>query len=164
MQLIPKPLVIMQSVHETCTDCMITEVGWVSAAEQPRTSVGEDRYPHAMPAAATTVEDYLAGFDEPVQVLLRQVREAILRGMPGSTEKIRYGMPAVMLEGRYGLHFAGWKSHVGLYPVPVLDGDLELEVAPYRSTKDTVKFRYVKPIPYDLIERLAREIASRSLG
>ncbi|MBK7625023.1 MAG: DUF1801 domain-containing protein [Kineosporiaceae bacterium] len=116
-----------------------------------------------MPAAATTVEDYLAGFDEPVQLLLRQVREAILRGMPGSTEKIRYGMPAVMLEGRYGLHFAGWKSHVGLYPVPVLSADLEPEVAPYRSTKDTVKFRYVKPIPYDLIERLAREIASRSL-
>lgn len=114
-----------------------------------------------MPTAPATVEDYLAGFDEPAQSLLRQVREAILRGMPGSTETIRYGMPAVMLDGRYGLHFAGWKSHVGLYPVPVLGDDLEPQVAPYRSTKDALKFRYAKPIPFDLIERVARELVAR---
>ncbi len=112
-----------------------------------------------MAKAFLDVEDYLASFDEPVQSLLRQVREAVLAGMPDGTQKIRYGMPAVMLEGRYGLHFAGWKSHVGLYPVPLLSEDLERQVAPYRSTKDTVKFRYAQPIPFDLIERLAREIA-----
>ena len=112
-----------------------------------------------MGAVFGSVEEYVASFGEPAQTLLRQVHAAIRRGMPEATEKIRYGMPAVMLEGRYGLHFAGWKSHVGLYPVPVLSPALEAEVAPYRSTKDTVRFRYAQPVPYDLIERLAAEIA-----
>ncbi|WP_255347116.1 hypothetical protein [Cellulomonas sp. KRMCY2] len=37
--------------------------------------------------------------------------------------------------------------------------DLEAEVAPYRAQKDTLRFPYRDPIPYDLIERLATALA-----
>ncbi|GAA2470662.1 hypothetical protein GCM10009858_04950 [Terrabacter carboxydivorans] len=93
--------------------------------------------------------------------MLEQVRAALLRGVPGGEEKIRYGMPAVMFADRYGIHFAGWKKHVGLYPVGALDPDLEAEVAPHRATKDTVQFFYADGVPYDLVERIARALAAR---
>ena len=91
----------------------------------------------------------------------RGVRAAVLRGMPGATETIRYGMPAAMLGSRYGLHYAAWKRHAALYPVPVLDAGLEAEVAPLRSGKDAVHLRYGRPVPGDLVERVASAVAAR---
>ena len=72
-------------------------------------------------------------------------------------EKVRYGMAAVLLGGRYALHFAGWKKHIGLYPVPVLPEPLETEIAPHRAKKDSVVLPHAKDVPYDLIARVARE-------
>jgi uncharacterized protein YdhG (YjbR/CyaY superfamily) len=105
-----------------------------------------------------TVDDYIAGFEPDVQEILQHVRLAIHRGVPGAEEKIRYGMAAVMLGGRYAIHFAGWKKHVGLYPVPRFDGPLEDAVAPYREKKDTLNFPYADEIPYELIEQIAAAI------
>ncbi|MER7758700.1 DUF1801 domain-containing protein [Streptomyces sp. NPDC097619] len=107
------------------------------------------------------VDAYLAGFEPPVREVLERVRRAVRAGMPGGTEAVRYGMPAVMLDGRYGLHFAGWKQHVGLYPVPVFDGPLEEEVGPYRSGKDGVRLPYRPGVPYPLVTRIAEAITAR---
>lgn len=112
-------------------------------------------------AISETVDEYIASFPPDVQPMLQAVREAIHAGVPDGEEKIRYGMAAVMLGGRYAIHFAGWKRHVGLYPIPQFEGELEAEVAPYRSKKDTVNFPYSKPVPYDLIRRIAAEIVRR---
>src|SRR6188472_1610692 len=103
-------------------------------------------------ATFTSIDDYVASFPDGPREILERVRDAVRRGAPGSEEKIRYGMPALMFRDRYGLHFAGWKKHVGLYPVAVLDGELEELVAPHRAAKDTVQFFYAEPVPYDLIE------------
>jgi uncharacterized protein YdhG (YjbR/CyaY superfamily) len=105
-----------------------------------------------------TIDEYIAGLPEDVRPVLERVREAIHAALPDGEERIRYGMPAVMLDDRYALHFAGWKKHVGLYPVSRLPEPLEGEVAPYRTHKDSVRFLYAQPIPYDLIERLAAEL------
>jgi uncharacterized protein YdhG (YjbR/CyaY superfamily) len=115
-------------------------------------------------AAPTTVTAYVDGFPEGQRAVLEQVRAALRRAVPGGEEKIRYGMPAVMFTDRYGIHFAGWKKHVGLYPVGELDPDLEAEVAPHRAKKDTVQFFYADGVPYDLIERIARALAARHTG
>ncbi len=112
-------------------------------------------------SAPSTVEEYLAALPEEARAVLAEVRAAVLRGMPGATETIRYGMPAAMLGDRYGLHFAAWKKHAALYPVPVFDGDLEAAVAPYRSGKDAVHLRYGLPLPVDLVERIAAAVADR---
>ena len=113
-----------------------------------------------MPPAAN-VDEYIASFPSDVRPVLESVRAAIHAGMPGCSETIRYGMPAVMMAHRYGLHFAGWKKHIGMYPVPVLDGDLEPAVAPYRSSKDGLSFRYVDELPSELITRIAAAVAER---
>ena len=104
---------------------------------------------------ANSTDEYIATFPDDVRPILTEVAAALRRALPGAEERIRYGMPAFMLGDRYALHFAGWKKHVGLYPVAPLDPELEAEVAPYRAAKDTVKLLYKKPVPTDLVERIA---------
>jgi uncharacterized protein YdhG (YjbR/CyaY superfamily) len=66
-----------------------------------------------------------------------------------------------MLGGRYALHYAGWKKHIGLYPVPTLDEPLESRIAPFRAEKDSVVFPHSEPIPYELIGEVTRAIVAR---
>ncbi|MDN3495961.1 DUF1801 domain-containing protein [Planococcus sp. APC 4015] len=115
-------------------------------------------------AAPLTIDEYIAGQPADVAERLRRIREIIEAEVPDPEEKIRYGMPAVMLGGRYALHFAGWKKHIGLYPVPRLDEPLESELAPHRSEKDSVVFPHTKPVPYDLIRRVTAAIVERRRG
>ena len=78
--------------------------------------------------------------------------------MPGSGETIRYQMPCATLGDRYLIHYAAWKKHVGLYPVPVAGADLEPEIAPLRSDTDTVKLMYDQPVPHELLARIVQFI------
>jgi uncharacterized protein YdhG (YjbR/CyaY superfamily) len=114
-----------------------------------------------MPSPPATIDAYIAALPEEARPPLERVRASIRAALPDGEERIRYGMPAVMLNARYAIHFAGWKKHVGLYPVPPLGGDLEAAIAPYRAKKDSLHFPYSQPIPYDLIERLAAELGRR---
>ena len=116
---------------------------------------------HPGMTAPATVEEYLAALPPEARAALEEVRAAVLRGLPGATETIRYGMPAAMVGTRYGLHYAAWKRHAALYPVPLFEGDLETEVAPLRSGKDAVHLVYRRPVPGDLVERIASAVAAR---
>ena len=111
-------------------------------------------------AAPADVDSYLAGFPPEQREILERVRQAIRSRVPDPVEKIRYGMPAIMLGGRYALHFAGWKKHLGLYPVPRLDDALEQRLVPHRTEKDTVAFPWTRPVPYDLIEDVTEAIVA----
>ncbi|GAA1503916.1 uncharacterized protein YdhG (YjbR/CyaY superfamily) [Agromyces terreus] len=110
-----------------------------------------------MPAEGkpTTVDEYLAAFDGEAAERLAAVRAAIHEVLPGAEEKLRYDIPAVSIRGRYWLHFAGWKQHIGLYPVPRADDELEARIAPWRAAKDTVNLPYSKPLPLDLVRDIA---------
>ena len=112
-------------------------------------------------AAPVTVDEYIAGFPPEVAERLQRIREIIVAEVPEPQEKVRYGIAAVMLGGRYALHYAGWKKHIGLYPVPPLDEPLESRIAPFRAEKDSVVFPHARPIPYELIGEVTRTIVAR---
>lgn len=117
-------------------------------------------------AAQTTVDEYIAGFPPEVADRLQRIREILVDAVGAGSgaepeERIRYGIAAVMLGGRYAIHFAGWKKHIGLYPVPTLDEPLESEIAPYRAEKDSVVFPHSQEVPYELIGRVAQAIVAR---
>ena len=114
-----------------------------------------------MPPAPESVAEYFAELPDPARATLQRVREAILGALPSAEERFRYGMPAVMLNERYALHYAAWKKHVGLYPIPRFSDPLEAEVSPYRSHKDSVRFLYAEPVPLDLIGRIAARLGER---
>jgi uncharacterized protein YdhG (YjbR/CyaY superfamily) len=109
-----------------------------------------------------TVDDYVASFPADVQEKLQDVRRAMRAAAPGTDEAISYGIPTLMLDGRYLMYFAGWKQHISVYPIPDVDANLDKEIAPYKAGKGTLRFPLKEPIPYELIGRLvAVEIRNR---
>jgi uncharacterized protein YdhG (YjbR/CyaY superfamily) len=116
-----------------------------------------------MAAKFASVDDYIASFPDDVQVILENVRRTIRGVVPDAGEKISYQMPVVTLGGKPLVHFAAWKHHLGLYPVPQGDDALEPEIAPYRATKDTVRLPYAQPIPYALIGRITELLVRNRL-
>jgi uncharacterized protein YdhG (YjbR/CyaY superfamily) len=114
-----------------------------------------------MNARPSTVEEYLASFPNDVQSALQQIRKVVYETIPDATEIIRYAIPTVMLGGHYVVYYAAWKHHIGLYPIPPMPADLEPDVAPYRSTKDTMRLPHGTPIPEALIRRILHELVKQ---
>jgi uncharacterized protein YdhG (YjbR/CyaY superfamily) len=102
------------------------------------------------------VDEYIGSFPADVQVILQQVRRAILDAVPAAGETISYHIPTITLGGESLLYFAGWKRHISLYPAPAGDEAFERRLGPYRAERSTLKFPLSGPIPYDLIGQVAR--------
>jgi uncharacterized protein YdhG (YjbR/CyaY superfamily) len=110
---------------------------------------------HAMPAAFATVDDYIASFPPDTQGVLRRVRRTLHDAMPRATESISYAIPTLSIDGRAVVYFAGWKRHVSIYPIPTGDVSFEAQLARYRSGASTARFRLDRPVPWELVSRIA---------
>lgn len=107
----------------------------------------------ARPVPAS-IDEYIAGFPEEVQPVLRQIRAAIRDAAPDAEETISYGIPTFTLRGRHLIYFAGYRKHVAVYPAPVANPEFAADMAVYGSGKGTAQFPRGKPIPLDLIRRI----------
>lgn len=104
----------------------------------------------------TTVDAYIASLPEAARPALAQVRAALRAAIPDGEEGIAYGIPVVRLDGRYLLYFAGFKGHVGVYPVTAgLRASLGPELEPRIANKATIRFPLGEPVPTDLVRRIA---------
>lgn len=101
-----------------------------------------------------TVDQYIAGFDEPVQLLLKQLREAILEEAPEAAESISYGMPAYKLDGKALVYFAGYKNHIGFYATPNGHEAFAKELSVYKQGKGSVQFPLTSPLPLELVRKI----------
>jgi uncharacterized protein YdhG (YjbR/CyaY superfamily) len=110
--------------------------------------------PGAGPDGSAAVDEYIGRFPANAQIALQQVRQRIHAVVPGAGEAIRYDMPTITVDGRSLIHFAGWKHHLSLYPVPDGVPDFEQDIAPFRSGRSTARFHYAQHPPAGLIERL----------
>jgi uncharacterized protein YdhG (YjbR/CyaY superfamily) len=106
-------------------------------------------------SAPRTIDEYIAGFPSDVQAILRKVRRTIRQAAPDAEEKISYQMPTFTLKGNL-VYFAGFKKHIGFYPVPTGIEAFQKELSGYEQGKGSVRFPLDKPIPFDLIERIVR--------
>ena len=106
-------------------------------------------------SAIRTVDEYIAGFPEEIQILLEKFRNTIRQAAPEATESISWEMPAYKLVGKPLVYFAGHKQHIGFYPIPSGIEAFKEELTEYKqSGKGTVQFPYKKPLPLDLIKRM----------
>ena len=103
--------------------------------------------------APTTIDEYIAGFPQDVQVLLEQVRQTIRAAAPEAEETIKYQMPTFMLNGNL-VYFAAFKKHIGFYPIPSGIDAFKEELSRYEGGKGSVKFPLDQPLPLDLIRRI----------
>ncbi len=108
-----------------------------------------------------TVDEYIAALPVELQEIMRGLRRTIREVVPGVEERISYAMPTFVLDGLPLVHVAAWKKHIGIYPLPELDGPLAAEVAPYRGAKDALQLPLGEPIPYGLVGRVIAVLVER---
>lgn len=106
-------------------------------------------------SAFTTIDEYIALYPEDVQQILSKIRAVIHAAAPEATEKISYQMPTFYLNGNL-IHFAAYPHHIGLYPTPNGVEAFEEALSKYPQGKGSVQFPLDQPIPYDLIDEIAR--------
>jgi uncharacterized protein YdhG (YjbR/CyaY superfamily) len=107
------------------------------------------------------VAPYLAKLPPSSRALLEQVRTALLVGIPEGEDGMAYQMPVIRVRGRSMVHYAAWKSHLSIYPAPD-DPALQDELRPYVAGKGTLHFSYDRPLPTELVTRIA--VALRAEG
>jgi uncharacterized protein YdhG (YjbR/CyaY superfamily) len=103
---------------------------------------------------ASSIDDYIAGFPPETRRVLEEMRTLIGTAAPDATETISYAIPTFDLNGKHLVHFAGFKRHVGFYPMPSGIGAFSEELAPYMSGKGTARFPLDQPLPAGLIRRI----------
>lgn len=106
------------------------------------------------PNRPTVIDRYIATFPADVQAILQQVRLAIRTAAPDAEEVISYKMPAFRQAGIV-VYFAAFKRHIGLYPPVRGDAELQRAVAPYAGEKGNLRFPLDRPMPCELIARVA---------
>lgn len=108
-----------------------------------------------MSTPSKEIDAYIAEFPLETQTLLMQMRETIHAAAPDAVEAISYKMPTFKLNGNL-VHFAGYKNHIGFYPVPTGIEAFKDELAVYKQGKGSVQFPLDKPLPLDLITRIVK--------
>ena len=101
------------------------------------------------------VDEYISKFQDEVQQILREVRQAIKEAAPEAEEKISYQMPTFYLKGNL-VHFAACKNHIGFYPTPSGIEAFKEELSVYKGAKGSVQFPLNKPIPLELIKKIVK--------
>jgi uncharacterized protein YdhG (YjbR/CyaY superfamily) len=104
----------------------------------------------------TTVDEYISSFPANTKRILEEIRRAIKTAVPEAKEKISYQIACFELNGRNLIHFAGWKKHVSLYPIPAGDEAFEKQITQYVDGKGTLKFPLDKPLPMSLIRKIVK--------
>lgn len=102
-----------------------------------------------------TIDEYIAGFPPDVQQILQKIRMTIREAAPDAEETIRYQMPTFRLGGNL-VHFAGFKNHIGFYPVPTGIRKFKKELSVYKQGKGSVQFPLDQPMPFALITRIVK--------
>jgi uncharacterized protein YdhG (YjbR/CyaY superfamily) len=106
-------------------------------------------------APAKNVDEYLAAIPATVRKMLQQIRQTIKAAAPKAEEVISYQMPAFKYQGML-VYYAGYKNHIGFYPVSSAIKAFEKELSNYPTTKGTVQFPIDKPLPLGLIAKMVK--------
>jgi uncharacterized protein YdhG (YjbR/CyaY superfamily) len=102
-----------------------------------------------------TVDEYIDSFDTEISERLGQMRNAIAKVSPGAKEGFKYGQPAFSLN-RVLVVYSAYKKHIGYYPTPDVIIEFKEELKEYKTAKGSVQFPHNKPLPLDLIEKMAK--------
>jgi uncharacterized protein YdhG (YjbR/CyaY superfamily) len=101
------------------------------------------------------IDRYLAALTEPQRSTLEALRRTIRDIVPDAEEGLAYGVPAFKVGGKAVAGFAASKNHLTYVPHSgsVL-ATLGEEVAPYATSKGSLRFPFDEPLPEPLVERL----------
>ena len=101
------------------------------------------------------IDAYIISQTEDIQPILKNIQHIIRNAVPRSEEAISYNIPTFKLDGHYVIWFAAYKAFISIYPIPTGGAALLREIAPFVKGKGTLRFPLTKPIPYDIIKKIA---------
>ena len=101
---------------------------------------------------------YIAAAPEPFQPELRRLRAILTRALPEAEEIVAYNMPGFRIGGSVVASYAAFSKQCGLYFLAgaISEHADDITAAGLKATKTGITFSPRKPIPDDLVERLAR--------
>ena len=102
-----------------------------------------------------TVDEYMAAQVPATRKTLKELRKIIKQAAPQAEEVISYNMPAFKLHGQL-VFYAGYKGHIGFYPVSSGIRAFKDELSGYEQSKGTVRFPLDQPLPLKLITRIVK--------
>jgi uncharacterized protein YdhG (YjbR/CyaY superfamily) len=103
-----------------------------------------------------TVAGYLVSTPEPARSALNQIRAAIREVVPpGSTEVISYNIPAFK-HTRILVWYAAFAHHCSVFPGKAVVEQFKDELKGYTIAKGTVQFPLDRPMPLELIKKIAQ--------
>ena len=107
---------------------------------------------------------YLDAAPQPQRDTLTRLRAILHDLLPGATDAMKYGMPAVLVEGKGVAGYASFATHCGYYPfsgeVLTRAGDA---VADRPTSKGGLRFGVDEELPVELVRRLV-ELRLDELG
>jgi len=116
-----------------------------------------------MGRAPTNIDEYIAGFPEPIQAKLEKMRRTIRKAAPQASETISYQIPTFALEGNL-VHFAAFKSHISFFPTSSGIEKFKRELSGYKGSRGTVRFPLDQPIPLPLVAKIVKFRVAENLA
>ena len=102
-----------------------------------------------------TIEEYLDAAPAELQERLWKLHESIKAAAPGTTEGLKWSMPAYSYQ-KILVTFAVFKKHIGFYPMPSAIKAFAKELAKYKTAEGSVQFPHDQPLPLPLIRKIIK--------
>lgn len=110
-----------------------------------------------------SIDEYISGYSGEMAERLVKLRLCISEAVPEAQEKMSWQMPTFYLHGNL-VHFAAQKNHIGFYPAPSAIERFAAELKAYKSSKGAVQFPMDRPIPYELVAKMAKFRAEENVS
>ena len=106
---------------------------------------------------------YIAAAPQEFRTVLEHLRSQLLRALPDAQEVMKYDMPGVGIGDTVIAGYAAFSRQCGLYvdPGAIAAHADEIKALKLKATRTGITFSASKPIPDDLIEKLA--VSSRRM-
>jgi uncharacterized protein YdhG (YjbR/CyaY superfamily) len=102
-----------------------------------------------------SIQAYWDAFDGSVVDKMTELQHIITQVAPLAEPCISYNMPAFK-QSKIIAYYAGYKNHLGFYPLPACIVHFQNELTTYKTSKGAVQFPLNQPLPADLIARMIR--------
>lgn len=109
-------------------------------------------------ASITDHDSYIAAAPEAFRPILGHLRILLREALPDAEEMVAYNMPGFRIRGTVVASYAAFSKQVGVYVLApaIADHAEEIAATGRKASKTGVTFPPGKPIPDDLVIRLAQ--------
>lgn len=114
-----------------------------------------------MTPVAKSVAVYFAALAPEHRATLEKLRRTIRAVVPKAEEKISYGIPTLVLDGRMLLSYGVAAKHCSFYPGALVE-TFAAELKDYSTSKGTIRFPIGSALPTPLVRKIVKACVARN--